>query len=434
VIYLRKGKKMHKQPYEPNGPALGPTSPVGEILLASVAIRIELPPSLHQLAVERFEAVRKYIERVSSPLYDKVAWFYPQGSMAIKATIKSRNNEDGYDIDIVCELNLPTWMTPAQILDLLYQAIKGEKGSKYHDMTERQTRCVTVYYADGMHLDVTPSILLDENDPRRSHIFHAKPEEPVTAHKQVVTNSWAFCERFNQILPPDLIFEQAYAKRAQDADWKNIRADAEVKPVPAHSTIEGGKSAAVVALQLLKRNRNMKYAKRKVGRIPPSVVMAKFTADCQLPTGTIAGALNIISGAMLSAMEVAEAQNVLIEVRNPTCPEDCFTDRWPENRAAQQIYITDLKLFRKQLAELMTGNLDLEEMQVLLIEMFGEGPARSAIEEQARTLGRAVETGSRGIGFSGRVIPGAAVVAPSIISSAMAKPRPHTFFGERWKK
>lgn len=52
---------------------LGPTAPVGEILLAGVAIRIELPPSLHRLAVERYEAVRKHIEREGSPLHDKVA-------------------------------------------------------------------------------------------------------------------------------------------------------------------------------------------------------------------------------------------------------------------------------------------------------------------------------------------------------------------------
>ena len=147
---------------------LGPTAPVGENLLAGVAIRIELPPSQHHLAVERYEAVRKHIEREGSPLHDRVVWFYAHGSMAIKATIKSQRREDGYDIDIVSELNLPAWMTPAQILDVLYEAIRGEKGSMYYDMTERQTRCVTIYYADGMHLDVTPSRPIPSSARRRA--------------------------------------------------------------------------------------------------------------------------------------------------------------------------------------------------------------------------------------------------------------------------
>lgn len=65
-----------------SNPPLGPTAPVGEILLAGTAIRIELPPSLHQLAVDRYEAIRKHIERADSPLHDRVRIFYPQGSMA----------------------------------------------------------------------------------------------------------------------------------------------------------------------------------------------------------------------------------------------------------------------------------------------------------------------------------------------------------------
>src|SRR5215470_11729809 len=98
---------------------LGPAAPVGEILLAETAIRIELPSSLHGLAVERFAAIRKFVERQDSPLCNRVRIFYPQGSMAIGATIKSRKRGDGYDIDIVAELILPASMAPGDILDLL---------------------------------------------------------------------------------------------------------------------------------------------------------------------------------------------------------------------------------------------------------------------------------------------------------------------------
>jgi hypothetical protein len=178
-------------------PPLSSAAPVGEILLAETAIRIELPPSLHRLAVERYEAVRKHIERDTSPLKDRVTWFYPQGSMAIRATIKARRREDGFDIDIVAELLLGENLSAAQILDLLFDAINGPPGSQYHGMVERQTRCVTVFYADGMHLDITPCQLLDGDDPRRSEIYHAKAEEPASRHLKLVMNSWGFCEWFN---------------------------------------------------------------------------------------------------------------------------------------------------------------------------------------------------------------------------------------------
>lgn len=415
-----------------NVPPLGPTAPVGEILLAETAIRIELPPSLHQLAVDRSEAVQKHTERSDSPLCDHVRWFYPQGSMAIRATIKARRSEDGFDIDIVAELILPPGLTPAQILDLLFEAINGPPGSKYHGMVERQTRCVTVYYADGMHLDITPAELIDEHDPRRSQICHAKPAEPTSAHSRLVMNSWAFCDWFNASTPVNLVFEQAYAKRVLALDKMRVLADADVKPVPAHSTLESGKSTAVVALQLLKRNRNIRYASRK-GRMPPSVMMAKFAGEALVQGSSIAGALDAIAGATLAALEAAERDDVLIDVRNPKCSEERFTDRWPENRTAQRTYIDDLKLLRRQVAALMSDQFTLPQKRDLLVAMFGEGPAQSAIDDYAVTIGRAVQSGERTVGPSGNVIPAAVVAAPSIISSASAQPRGHTFYGTRWR-
>ena len=126
-----------------------------EAILAEVAIRIQLPPSRHELAVERYRAISDYAEREGSPLKDLIARFYPQGSMAIRATIASGTSDNDYDIDIVAELLLPESVAPETALKLMFLAIRGEPGSRYYDMTKRRSRCVTVYYADGMHLDLS---------------------------------------------------------------------------------------------------------------------------------------------------------------------------------------------------------------------------------------------------------------------------------------
>lgn len=414
-------------------PPLGPNAPVGELLLAETAIRIELPPSLHRLAVERYEAIRKHIEREASPLRDKVRIFYPQGSMAIRATILSRKRADGFDIDIIAELILSHSTAPAAVLDLLFDAINGPPGSQYHGKVERQTRCVTVYYADGMHLDITPTLLVAELDPRLSHLFHAKREEPVSAHRRLLMNSFAFCEWVNGKTPIDLTFEEAYGRRALAFDARRERADADVKPVPDHATKEGGKSAKIVALQLLKRNRNLRYEKRK-GRLPPSVMLAKMAAETVTPGASIAWALDAISAKILGALEDAERAGVLIDVRNPRCEDERFTDRWPENRQAQRLYVDDLRLFRTQLADLMSDKFSLPQKRDLLEAMFGAGPAQAVINEYVATLGRAVETGKRHVAPSGRVIPATAATSGAATSAAFAQPRPHTFFGTRWPR
>lgn len=407
---------------------LGPGAPVGEILLAGTAVRIELPPSLHRLAVERYEAVRNHVERVDSPLRDRVQIFYPQGSMAIGATIRSRKRTDGYDIDIVAELLLPPDTPPAAVLDILFHAINGSPGSQYHGKVERQTRCVTVYYADGMHLDITPTLLVDEFDPRRSCLFHAKREEPSSQHRRLLMNSFAFCEWFKERTPIDLNFARAYANKAMALDEK---AEADVVPVPDHSTVEGGKSAAVVALQLLKRNRNIRYASRS-GRMPPSVMMAKFAGDAALPGSSISGSLQAIIHVALTHLEAADRAGQLVDIRNPKCGDDRFTDRWPENLSAQRMYIQDLRLFRDQLTAVMSDELTLAEKQTLLVRMFGEGPAQSVVEEYVASLGQAIQSGNRTVSSTGRVIPVAAVPTAAVGKPAIA--RPHTFFGSKWSK
>jgi hypothetical protein len=183
-------------------------------------------------------------------------------------------------------------------------------------------------------------------------------------------------------------------------------------------------------MQLLKRNRNMKYARRP-GRMPPSVMIAAFAGETAVPGNSISGALDAITDHMLIVLSAAQAQGQLVDIRNPLCETDRFTDRWPENLAAQATYIEDLRLFRPQLAAVMSDELSLEDKRNLLALMFGEGPARAVVEDFAARLGESVRQGTRRIGATGRVLP-PAVAAAAVVKPAAAQPRSHTFFGSRW--
>ena len=406
---------------------LGPEAPLVERLLADVAIRVELPPSQHRMAVERYEAVHNHIDRVGSLLEGRLTLFYPQGSMAIGATIRSWRRSEGYDIDIVVEIDVPPGTPPARVLDILFKAISGEPGSRYHGMVERQTRCVTVHYADGMHLDVTPACLVDEWDPRRSDIFHANPEKPAAEHRRVPMNAYAFVEWFKAITPEAMSFADAYGQRARNRDPVFQEYAAEALPVPEHPVITGNKSASVVALQLVKRNRNLRYLRRS-GRIPPSVMLSKLAAEVKVSGRSLVEALDAISRHVLATLEAAERAGRLVDVCNPRCDADCFTDRWPENRAAQQLYMEDLRLFRRDLAEVVGGDLDLEGMQRLLGKMFGDEPSRKVIEGHYEELAGGIRNNRRGHAATGAVIVG----APAIVRQSGVVAKPHTFYGSRW--
>lgn len=405
-----------------------PTSPwdsVAEQMLAAVAIKIELPPSMHALLAERKAAIEKHLERDGSPLKGKVRLFYQQGSVAIGATIRAKFRFEGFDIDIIVELMTPG-MTPWQALELLYEAMRGEPGSRYYDMTERQTRCVTIHYADGMHLDLSPAELINEFDPRRSYIYHSKPEEPRSRDCKVLTNSFGFAEEYNATCPVDLSFQQEYARRALRADrgLTAMQKDADSLPVPAHSSVVGGKSAVTVALQLLKRNRNIRWATRE-GRMPASVMLSCLTLEVAGAGRTIGQNLRIIAQHILDRLLQAKSTGQLIHVENPRCPGDVFTDRWPENHAAQDTMIADMRLFLTQLAVLLDDRRSLRERRDVLKLMFGESLGEEVMDELEQEYGEAIRTGKHAFGVTGGI-----AMSPAI---AKAKPavKPSTFYGSK---
>jgi hypothetical protein len=175
----------------------------------------------------------------------------------------------------------------------------------------------------------------------------------------------------------------------------------------------------VVALQLLKRARDVRYRRRQ-GRKPPSIVLAALALEVQ-PTG--AGLLEeiaSIAGHVATRLEREAARGAVIDVRNPAYAADRFTDRWPENHAAQTLYVNDLRYLVRQLARLRNQNASLTESRSILDDLFGETAAGYAVEQLLERSRMAMEDGSMRFGAGGRVLTGAAATAATAISTATA--------------
>jgi hypothetical protein len=119
------------------------------------------------------------------------------------------------------------------VLDALYRAIRGESGSRYYDNTIRHTRCVCVTYEDGMHVDLTPAVLVAQREPRTSVIFHSKPEDPSEPKLGLLANPWGLAEWFKGMTPLDADFAKMFEGRAIAHD----RAPGE--PVPDQEPVQG---------------------------------------------------------------------------------------------------------------------------------------------------------------------------------------------------
>jgi hypothetical protein len=404
---------------------------IPDMLLADTAIRIQLTPTHHDLAVARYEAINDWLDRPESPLCGRVALMYSQGSMAIGATIASKLRTDEFDIDIIAELAIRADADPEAVLDLLYRSIRGERGSRYYSMTTRRNRCVTVTYADGMHLDITPAVLLGHLRPKTSVIFHHKPETPEVRGYRLWANPFGFAEWFKETTPLDHAFAKAFADRAMDSGLMVVMDRAASIPVPDRQDAHQ-KSKAVIALQLLKRARNVSYDMRQNLRRPPSVMMAKLVADGANQTATLTDEVLHQAQHLHAVINAAHRQRQAVEVRNPSCNDDNFTDRWPGSLREQELYLNDLQRFIGKMAFLAEGNCDLPEMRDVMAELFGENPTGAVFKSFTERLGQ-ISGGGRSV-YQPRTshldLAKSGLAAPVTVPSRQVGTTPrHNFFG-----
>lgn len=396
-----------------------------DAILMDMAIHCQLPPGLFRLALERYEAVRAYIERIGSPLYSRVLCFYPQGSMAIDATISTRGTDDEYDLDIVAELDVPEGTTPKEMLDLLERALQGYRVQGI----VRQTRCITVQYSDRMHLDITPSRRTAPKE-RESVIAHAKQEEPPQLHRLVPMNSFAFGGWYNARTPIEEQFALAFNRRLYEANGLDFYAGADVHEVPAQTPLIV-KSMTTVALQLIKRLRNIHYAK-SAERIPPSVILSCHAGHAAVQGLSLSDMVIRQARWTARAIDDADRAHRLLDVRNPEMPNERFTDRWPESPEQQRRFAKVLRDLANGLEAIKQGDIQLEDLQDWLRDRFGDRIVSTSFKTFNQRSGEAIRSAKQSYTKKGGLlVPAAPAIIGVAAPVAPVAARAHTNMGDR---
>jgi len=123
-------------------------------LLREVCDDLQLSPSRHRQAEERYRAVAAVLESTGSPFRYLRLLIYPQGSMRLGTTVKPV--EGPHDLDFVCELDVSHLsVDPLGLLDAMFLFLHDH--GTYRNMVTRKNRCVRVTYADEFHMDILPA-------------------------------------------------------------------------------------------------------------------------------------------------------------------------------------------------------------------------------------------------------------------------------------
>lgn len=409
--------------FQPQG--LNPFDDPLDRILAEIALSIQLPPSLHEKAKDRYEAVRRHLEATPA-FHDQIEHFYPQGSMAIDATISTRGTDDEYDLDIVTQLGGQFRQLPP--LDILLALEAGLSDYPVQKVL-RQTRCVTLFYADKMHLDVTPALRLYGTLDRESRITHAKGPRPTVEDRLVGMNAYGFAEWYRDRTPVEQRLAKAFQRRWLEQSGR-IRADADVDDVPEQCEFIV-KNTATLALQLVKRFRNIRYAKY-AGRIPPSVMLSYYAGLAAQPNMALSAMVIRLASWIIGEIEQASAYGRKLHVANPVCPDDVFTDRWPESVAQQNEFTAHLKDLVRDLEQMRKGELFPDVMMEELRENFGDRVVTRAADQIAAEVGAGIQQArQRYTRRGGLILPTSVAAATSVLNPTVTSARPHTFFGRK---
>lgn len=392
-------------------------------ILIDIARRIQVPKTKHEDAADHFLGLCAHVDRQGSPLEGKVIECYPSGSFSIAAAIYSRVKSMQHDVDVVVEVDFPIGTDPEWMLDKLYEAVKGDAGSRYYDFkVARNSRCVTVTYPDGVTVDLMPVARILGGPERSGVLFHHNAKRAEKYRKEV--NPKAFTLHFNARIKSSDVFASRYRTRRLLSDGL-LQERAETQPMPEHVPIEE-KSPRLVAIQLLKRFRDIQFRGRD-GRCPPSVVIAAMALDAGQMSDSLCDELIAIATHMQREIEEAERDLSKLVVANPAHPVDIFTDRWPEDRSAQRLWRDDLIRLVRHLRTLRGRDWDPRQLKNVLQELFGETPAERAFEDHYRGQSALAKQNMLGITRSGAVR--SAIATPAISSGLIVPARANTDMG-----
>lgn len=328
------------------------------LLLDEIARALQLTPTQHAIAEQRYRAVSDWLSREGSPLAVFCPRVFAQGSVAIGTTVRPRGREE-HDVDLVLLLHMDSMDAMG-----LYRLVRDRLAANatYKAILEGMNRCLRLKYAGEFHLDILPA----RPDPDRHGTWLLVPDREL--------RSWS---------PSD---PEGFAGWfLQNASQPYQKMSLETEPLPELEDADA-KSPLQRAVQLLKRRRDVYFDGDDDA--PRSVVLTTLAARAHRGERTALAALEATLDNLAAEIEGTSG---IIEVQNPTRPQENFAEKW--NNRSYYKFVCFVREFRGEMDEL--GRVQgTDKIVAQLRKMFGENPVNAAFKawgvhfQQEREAGR----------------------------------------------
>jgi hypothetical protein len=307
-------------------------------ILEAIADALDIPPSKFEEAKSRYEAIGNWLDRPESSIAQFEPTISPQGSFLLGTVTRPFNDNEEYDVDLVCRL----LATKADFTQKSLKEAVGREVALYaraHGMVgpEEHRRCWRLNYAAGaqFHMDVLPALPDAQRYQARlileGYSTLAKDDTLSGQAIAITDNSLPQYDRPTEDWPQSnptgyaAWFRSRMRVRLTEAKRalaKRERITASVDEIPDYKV----KTPLQRAIQLLKRHRDCMFTDDAEYK-PISIIITTLAAHAYNEELTISAALQSI----LTGMDrFIEDRGGVAWVANPVNPAENFADKWAE--------------------------------------------------------------------------------------------------------
>ena len=259
---------------------------------------------------------------------------YPQGSTRLGTAIKPINENDDYDLDVVCEF-LGDYFKSAEDLKKSVGKVL-EENDKYNEKLKEGKRCWTLEYADSarFHMDILPC----KSSGKANHSIDITNKEN-GKYEYKSSNPFLYADWFDKKQEKEI--KRELIKRNITFS-KDCKID-DLKKYGIRTTLQK-------AIQILKRHRDMTYinaTKEELEDKPISIIITTLVSYMYTGEESISELIYKFITRVDEYLKKDSDGNYII--KNPVDNEENFADKWKTYPSRKEAFFNWINKLKKDL-------------------------------------------------------------------------------------